>query len=211
MTTYDNDVYSSTSGKDDGQSTTASTTEDDHEERTRWDEKRSSAVKSMREGLALGSGDAHTSPASETSTNVSRAEEEAQISGNSALEKTSASATSTSAGQHETGKSKEGGRRWFFRRVGWIVLGAGVALVTDVRYWNEFSEYLKQSEFAKDQNQTEEGSMSPPPATGSELVPSARWSAARPGQRYSWSGREGGEVFSERWGSKEGKTWGERV
>lgn len=58
MTTYDNDIPASPSAGDDGKPSPAiPSAEDEHEERTRWDEKRSSAVKSMREGLGLTAGE----------------------------------------------------------------------------------------------------------------------------------------------------------
>ena len=64
MTTYDNDIYANPSATDDGKpSPVTPSVEDEHEERTRWDEKRSSAVKSMREGLGLASGEENPAPA----------------------------------------------------------------------------------------------------------------------------------------------------
>lgn len=107
MTTYENDIYANPSAGDDGKpSPPITSAEDEHEERTRWDEKRSSAVKSMREGLGLAAEGETPAPAP-SNTAVSAVDKVLVEPSTSAVEFTNDVKT-TQTEAHQTKADEEG-------------------------------------------------------------------------------------------------------
>ncbi|KAF8426215.1 hypothetical protein EV426DRAFT_572683 [Tirmania nivea] len=190
-----------------------------------WDEKRTDAVRSMREGLRLGEKAQEEARASvvEVEEDVEEkrrmAEEEARIideikavdnavHGQAIAREAAAAAEgglppSQGESEQQGQQKKKGGRVGrFFKRLGWTVvwLGAGVVVVKEVGYWSQKAEEKQKAE-AGGQGRMRRDGLGAQQAGEWNVVGGTgeRSGAARPGSRYSWSERE--SMREGRWGS----------
>ncbi|RPB19353.1 hypothetical protein L211DRAFT_853271 [Terfezia boudieri ATCC MYA-4762] len=190
-----------------------------------WNEKRTNAVRSMREGLRLGKAQeearARVAEVEDVEEKRRVEEEEARIleeikavdnavHGQAIAWEAAAAADrglppSQEEAEQQGQQRKKGGRVGrFFKRLGWTVvwLGAGVVLVKEVGYWSQKAEEKQKKVGGQEVMERDGLGAKEDGAGGGE-----RWGGARPGSRYSWSERE--SVKEGRWGSGSGRTWGE--